>query len=419
MDAVFDAQFLNMKDAFSREDIHIKVAYTPDGRDNYIYEVGCLLADDSDETFARLERILPGLRRTDPEDRPRSAGLVVLSLSEVDGGNLTVPQALNRIDEELGDYNPALGEDRVPLASPVYIMHISKICPAVEPEMPSGYPPAPPWPGPSPVGQGGHGVKIGVSDTGLLDPLDPAQYPWLAGVAGEPDPLGPVQPNGLPAIPEYTGHGTFIAGVARCMAPGADVYVNNHFRLSGGVREDEIIRKLEELILNFEPDVVNLSAGTYTRKNWTPLSFFYFHQRHPELTLVAAAGNDSTHRRFWPAAFPWTVGVGALATDQRNRAWFSNYGDWVDVYALGEGLVNAYATGEYTYQEPPKRPARQDFAGMARWDGTSFSAPLVAGLIGAEISRTGNPASVAKDAVLATAGEIPGVGPALFPPDVP
>jgi Subtilase family len=416
MNAVFDAQFLNMKDAFSREDIHIKVAYTPDGEDDYIYEAGHLLAVDDDETFARLERILPRLRRTDPETRPRSAGLVVLSLSDVDDGNLTVPQALHRIDEELGDDNPAFAEGGVPIASPVHIMHISKICPATEPEVPSGYPPAQPWPGPSQAGQGGYPVKIGVSDTGLLGPLDPAQYPWLAGVAGEPDPLGPIQPSGLPAIPEYTGHGTFIAGVARCMAPGADVYVNNHFALSGGEREDVIIQKLEDLILNYQPDVVNLSAGTYTRRNWTPLSFFYFHQQHQDLTLVAAAGNDSTYRRFWPAAFPWTVGVGALATDQQNRAWFSNYGHWVDVYALGEGLVNAYATGEYTYQEPPKRPAKQDFAGMARWDGTSFSAPLVAGLIGAEISRTGNPASVAKDAVLATAQDIPGVGPALFPP---
>ena len=30
MNAVFDAQYRNMKDAFSREDIHIEVAYKPD-----------------------------------------------------------------------------------------------------------------------------------------------------------------------------------------------------------------------------------------------------------------------------------------------------------------------------------------------------------------------------------------------------
>jgi subtilisin family serine protease len=65
--------------------------------------------------------------------------------------------------------------------------------------------------------------------------------------------------------------------------------------------------------------------------------------------------------------------------------------------------------------QPVASATRSDFAGMATWDGTSFSAPLVAGLIAAEISRTGDPASAAKDAVLATAQDIPGVGPALFP----
>jgi subtilisin family serine protease len=201
------------------------------------------------------------------------------------------------------------------------------------------------------------------------------------------------------------------------MAPGATVYVNNHFALSGGEREHVIIQKIEQLIAEQSPDVVNLSAGTYTRRNWNSLGFSNFPRRYPNIALVAAAGNDSTDRKFWPAAFPWAVSVGALGADQRNRAWFSNYGEWVDVYALGEGLVNAYATGEYTYQEPPKRPAKQTFGGMATWDGTSFSTPLVAGLIAAEMSRTGAFAPDAARAVLAEAGTqvITGVGPVLFP----
>jgi subtilisin family serine protease len=160
---------------------------------------------------------------------------------------------------------------------------------------------------------------------------------------------------------------------------------------------------------------VNLSAGGYTRKNWPPLSFTNFFQRSPGFTLTAAAGNDATDRPFWPAACPQAIAVGALGADRRHRAWFSNFGDWVDVYAPGEALVNAFATGVYRYQEPPRRPARQAFHGMARWSGTSFSAPLVAGLIAARMSATGEPAADAAAALLGHAATHPvsGVGPVL------
>jgi subtilisin family serine protease len=190
--------------------------------------------------------------------------------------------------------------------------------------------------------------------------------------------------------------------------------VADHFPASGAWLEHDIVASVERLATDFAPDVISLSAGSYTRAGFEPLSFTAFHERHPGIMLVAAAGNEATDRPFYPAAFDWVIGVGALATDQEHRAWFSNYGPWVDVYALGEGMVNAYASGVYEYQEPPRRPARQTFDGMARWDGTSFATPLVAGLIAARMAeQPQETAGQAARAVLTSAVDLPGVGRAL------
>jgi subtilisin family serine protease len=415
MDPVTSSQFLILKDSFARKGVEIEAALTPTGELDYIYVVDRLLVIDRDNNIERLQAAMPGLRRADADEQPETGGLVRLSIDRVsiddgEAGSLTVPEVLDLWDERQDNPGPA-GEE--PLVTPVHVVHISKITPAGEPEVPSGYP-AQPWPAPPQTG--GKGVKIGISDTGLQPNLN--QYWWMTQVAGEAEPLGQVLPNGLRRIPRYAGHGTFAAGVAKCAAPEAAVYVNNHFTESEGEAEDVIIQKLNQLIQRESPDVVCLPAGLYTRNDWQSPPFNQLHQMHPNLTLVASAGNDSTDRKFYPAAFDWVVGVGALGTDQQHRAWFSNYGSWVDVYALGEGVVNAYAFGEYTYQEPPKAPAKQTFKGMARWAGTSFSAPLVAGLIAEEKARSGSSAAAAAQAVLnkAQTQMIPGVGPALYPP---
>jgi subtilase family protein len=423
MGNVFDSQLQGIYDAFARRGIFIEVAYTRSGRADCLYEAGRLLV--SAEGLSVVRDALPGAAEVGEGEQPDDPMLRVLSIENLQGGvRLTVPQALDLIDARLGDRNPALhGGFRV--ADAVYAMHVvngsgpqpdtARTCPATEPEVPCCCAQDEPCgPCPPPAAGGGAGVVVGVCDTGLL--ADTASASWLGGVTGEVDPLGPPLPGGLQAIPRYCGHGTFIAGVVRCQAPECAVYVANEFIYCGALRDWEVVQKLRQLLARDPaPQVVNLSAGSYTLNDWLPLSFTSFDAGG--VTLVCAAGNDATSRPFWPAAFDWAVAVGALGADQRNLAWFSNYGDWVDVYAVGEGLVNAFATGEYTYHEPPKRPATQVFDGRARWSGTSFSTPLVAGLIAAEMSEAGLTAADATQAVLARARAqaIPGVGPVLYP----
>jgi len=208
------------------------------------------------------------------------------------------------------------------------------------------------------------------------------------------------------------------------MAPASHVNVSSLLEFSGAQLESEVVKNLDRALDRY-PDIISLSAGTTTRGNRPPLAFEALWQRYRNckgILLVAAASNNGDRRPFWPAAFPQVVSVGALNSDWRGRASFSDYGGWVDVYAPGEDLVNAFATGSYRYYWPQNLAENNEprqFHGMARWSGTSFSTPLVAGLIAARMSRTGENSRHAADALLAQARAqaLAGVGPVLYPCD--
>jgi hypothetical protein len=305
------------------------------------------------------------------------------------------------------------------VASAEHLVHISGStgsgCPATEPvPVPLG---TPPDPGVTPDRLAGEGVTVAVVDTGL-DHRTARLLPWLRGVRGDPDPgVGQAGAGHYP----YAGHGTFIAGVVRSMAPRARVVVRSAFPTGGCSWELAIVAGLERVLQQDHPDVISLSAGTHTL---TPSGLTLFNgfaagtlANHKGVAIVAAAGNDGWSLPFWPAAAPWTTSAGALDEDWHRRAWFSNHGGWVDVYAPGHNLVNAFPAGWFTYRERKHFGRTVRFRGMARWSGTSFSTPMVAGLIAARMSHTGENARTAAAALVAgaQAGALPGVGAVLTP----
>ncbi len=200
------------------------------------------------------------------------------------------------------------------------------------------------------------------------------------------------------------------------MAPEADIIVGNVFNTAGSALESDFVKKLD-VALQYGVDIFHLSVTTPTRNNtrWCPWRPGWTDSgstrvssvlprretRHPAAVLAGRLSG-------WSRSGRWT--------DWRSRADFSNYGGWVDVYAPGSNLVNAYATGIYTCHADPFKGKRK-FYGMAKWSGTSFSTPVVTGLIAARMSRTGENARLAAAALLAEARAkaIPGVGPVLLP----
>jgi hypothetical protein len=344
---------------------------------------------------------------------------------------------------DLDELDRALGEG---IATPDHVLYVvpkgGGYCPATEPLLPEGRSTSP-VPALSRNRSDGTNVRVSVVDTGWYAPAAQNRAtPWLAtGVEGDEEQL---QKSGTTeVIHEYAGHGTFVAGVIKCMAPATDIEIEGALTKGGAVYESDITAQLNEAMSDYEddprtpehdprpPHLISISAGTRTRNDLGLLGFqvlamlHKWDQNETAALVVAAAGNDGSDAPFWPAAFDWVLSVGSLDADGK-RSDFSNYGRWVDVWAHGRDLVNAFPTGEYTYIEPASGPlcgTKKTFAGLARWSGTSFATPVVTGAIAAYMSRHGCTARQARDALIGKPHVVkdPQLGnlKALGPPFVP
>jgi hypothetical protein len=138
--------------------------------------------------------------------------------------------------------------------------------------------------------------------------------------------------------------------------------------------------------------LINISLGGYSTGSVLDAAIGYATQRGA--LIIAAAGNDQAAQLAWPAADPRVVSVGAIDRAEQQVS-FSNSGAQLSLTAPGYGVQTAWLDGR-----------------RVTIDGTSASAPLVAGAIATVMTL--NPALTprqAADLLARTANDAGAPGP--------
>ena len=156
------------------------------------------------------------------------------------------------------------------------------------------------------------------------------------------------------------GHGTMTSGLVHLAAPTAKILPLKAFTSDGTGYLSNIIAALYYAVQH-KANVVNMSFDLSSPS--PALSQAVTYANHANVVLVAAAGNENTSARVYPAAISGSVMGIASTTNWDARSSFSNYGS-ADVWiaAPGEYVISTFPGGSY-----------------AAASGTSFSSPLVAG----------------------------------------
>ncbi|SDC11185.1 S8 family peptidase [Shouchella lonarensis] len=215
----------------------------------------------------------------------------------------------------------------------------------------------------------GKNTTIAIIDTGV----DP-RHPDLRGKLV--DGYNAIHDNS--DFHDENGHGTHVAGIAAAMT--------NNVEGIAGVSWESKIMPIKALDADGEgssysvaraiywavdhgADIINLSLGDYEQANILYEAIQYAYAN--DIVLISASGNDNDDALMYPAAYPEVITVAAV-DENRNRAFFSNYGTHVDVAAPGEHIASTYLDQQYVVLS-----------------GTSMAAPHVAGL--AALVRSAQP----------------------------
>ena len=204
-------------------------------------------------------------------------------------------------------------------------------------------------------------------------------------------------------VVEVNFHGTWSAGVVAAqsptgagllgVAPEAQILPVRVFDLDGYTSTARLIEATGYAAAR-GVDVINLSLGSLLPSSAFTNHLFELQDQYPNLVIVASAGNSNLDGAGFPAAIPGVLSVGATNLEGL-RAPYSNYGGQLDLVAPGGdrsvaargGLLTTGGTWLPALWEGMEPPAHAWGYGLdplgqyVRVQGTSFSAPTVAGVV--------------------------------------
>ncbi len=198
-------------------------------------------------------------------------------------------------------------------------------------------------------------------------------------------------------------HGTWSAGVIAAhpqthqgvfgVAPQAKILPVRVFGLEGEITEERLIEAIGYAAAR-GANVINMSLGGLLPSQGLTDQVFNVLDTNPNLAIVASAGNESLDGVAFPAAIPGVISVGATSMEG-SRSLYSSYGGRLDVVAPGGetqltqqgGILTTGGTGVAGFWEgmkPPQSNWEMTFDPQGNYvqvQGTSFSAPIVAGVV--------------------------------------
>nr|MBN2276427.1 S8 family serine peptidase [candidate division Zixibacteria bacterium] len=156
------------------------------------------------------------------------------------------------------------------------------------------------------------------------------------------------------------GHGTFVTGIIRLVAPNCRVIPYRAFDDDGVGSSFDVSSAIYQAIED-GVDVLNMSFGLYSSD--TSIADAVGEAYEAGIAMVASCGNDNTATPFYPASYTGVIAVSAIDSLDY-PADFSNHGAYIDYCAPGVNVYSSLA-GEYKW---------------GIWSGTSFAAPQVTGI---------------------------------------